>query len=147
MPFPPRLNESWIMYYRQVKHIFRVSEQKGVWILSYSNLAGAVAGMFLGNALQTWLPFLPTVLAYGLGIGLGVAITFRFHGWPIYLQLFRWARYWLHQRLRPKAYEIDSTTYYAPRSTDDTTLLMPRVYPGALLRFPTHNHRDRKERA
>ena len=135
------------MYYRQVKHIFRVSEQKGVWILSYSNLAGAVAGLLLGNVLQHWLPFLPTILSYGLGIGLGVAITFRFHGWPIYMQLFRWARYWLLHRLRPQAYDIDSVTYYAPQVIDDTTLLMPRVHPAALLRFPNRSHRNGRESA
>jgi hypothetical protein len=76
------------MYYRQVKHIFRVSEQKGVWILSYSNLAGAVAGLLLGNVLQHWLPFLPTILSYRLGMGMGVAMTFRFHWWPSDLGVF-----------------------------------------------------------
>lgn len=135
------------MYYRQVKHIFRVSEQKGVWILSYINLAGAVAGLLLGNVLQHWLPFLPTIFSYGLGIGLGVAITFRFHGWPIYTQLYRWARYWLYHRLRPQTYDIDSITYYAQRVTDDTTLLMPRVHPAAILHFSDHSSPNRKESA
>ena len=112
--------------YRHIKHIFRVSEQKGIWILSYSNLGGAMLGYVLGNVLYTWFPLLPSIFWYPLGIILGVTMTFRVWGWPLYVQLYRWGRYWLYHQLRPRSYDVDTATYYSAREPDTLVVLMPR---------------------
>jgi hypothetical protein len=115
--------------YRHIKHIFRVSEQKGIWILSYSNLAGALAGLMAANLVHGWLPLVPGVLWYPLGILAGVVITFRVAGWPLYTQLYRWGRYTLLHQLTPRAFDLDTTLYYPAAGPETTTLLVPRPRP------------------
>jgi pimeloyl-ACP methyl ester carboxylesterase len=100
------------MFYKPLRHIFRTSEQKLLLGLSQANLIGMAAGGFVAMALLQRFPGLPFLLTIAVCVLLGTAVTFRWAGWPIYLQLYRAARYELRHTLQPQAYDVDSTTYY-----------------------------------
>ncbi len=111
------------MIYKPIRHIFRSSEQKLLLGLSQANLIGMAAGFFVAITLIQRLPDLPFVPILAVGLLLGAAVTFRWAGWPIYLQLYRAARYWFRHTLRPRTYDVDTTTYYRPDLTDQPLLL------------------------
>lgn len=111
------------MIYKPIRHIFRTSEQKMLLGLSQANLIGMAGGGFLGIMLIQRFPDLPFLLVLGIGLLLGAAVTFRWAGWPIYLQLYRAARYGVRHALRPQAYDVDTTTYYRPDLSEGPLLL------------------------
>jgi hypothetical protein len=121
------------MYYRPLRHIFRTGEQKILLGLSQANLVGLAAGGFLAMLLLQRFPFLPLLPTAAVWLLLGAGVTFRYRGWPIYLHLYRAARYNLRHTMRPDAFDIDTTTFYRADLAEGPLLLPPLEAAPALL--------------
>jgi len=106
------------MAVRQLEEFLGQADQKGFWIFSYANLGGAFFGAFAGNSLLERTAPALKLLGIELGIVLGVLVTWKVKGYPIY----RWAlsyvlfllRRYLHVGLGASI--IDASLYYRSRA-------------------------------
>lgn len=98
--------------YRQLKDFLRQSEQKGFWIFSYANIAGAGAGYFAGRYLLGALPWLPGILVYAVLIIGGVALTWPREGRPTWRGLWNRGQFYVRRIVARQSLEIHSAAYY-----------------------------------
>jgi len=125
------------MPYTELEQFLGRGEEKVIWLLSYKNIAGLIAGGIIGHRLgraiagEGGLVFLCTIL----GAGLGIALTFQHHGLLILRRLTIRVRFYLQRAIRPRT--VDAEAIFAappPPPTpirvflhDGTPVIVPQI--------------------
>ncbi len=100
------------MPYQELEQfIDSTGEEKAIWLLSYKNIMGLVAGAFLGQRLGAALfgPGLGGIAATLLCAAVGVALTLQVHGILFARRLVIRAHFYLRRAIRPRV--VDGTRY------------------------------------
>lgn len=106
------------MAVRQLEEFLGQADQKGFWIFTYANLGGGFFGAFAGNSLlERTAPSLK-LLGIVLGVVLGVLITWKVKGYPIYRWALSYVLFLLRRYLKLGlgASIIDAGLYYRSRA-------------------------------
>jgi hypothetical protein len=111
---------------RQLEEFLGQADQKGFWIFTYANLAGAFFGAFLGNSLLDTAPpslKLPGILA---GVILGVMTTWKVKGRPIYRWALSYVLFVLRRYLKLGLGDstIDAALYFRARTIEQAPFML-----------------------
>ncbi len=117
---------------RQLEEFLGQADQKGFWIFTYANLAGAFMGAFLGNSLfETAAPSLklPGILA---GVLLGVMTTWKVKGHAVYRWALSYILFVLRRYLKLGLGDstIDSALYYRARAVEREPFMLVTTRDG-----------------
>ena len=126
---------------RQLEEFLGQADQKGFWIFTYANLAGAFLGAFLGNSLfDSAAPSLklPGIL---VGVLLGVMTTWKVKGHPIYVWALSYLLFVLRRYLKLGLGDstIDAGLYYRARTVEQVPFMLVTTRGGK--RVPVLVHR------
>jgi hypothetical protein len=117
---------------RQLEEFLGQADQKGFWIFSYANLGGGFFGAFLGNSLlERTLPSLK-LLGIVLGVLLGVMVTWKVKGYPIYKWALSYVMFLLRRYLKVGLGEsiIDAGLYYRSRAVKQEPFMLVATRDG-----------------
>lgn len=117
---------------RQLEEFLGQADQKGFWIFSYANLGGAFFGAFAGNSLlERTAPSLK-LLGIVLGVLLGVAVTWKVKGYPIYKWALSYVIFLLRRYLRIGLGDsvIDAGLYYRSRAVKQEPFMLVATRDG-----------------
>src|SRR5687768_14359014 len=85
---------------RQLEEFLGQADQKGFWIFSYANLGGGFFGAFVGNSLFDKLAPSIKLLGIALGVLLGVLVTWKVKGHPIYRWVLSYVMFLLRRYVK-----------------------------------------------
>jgi hypothetical protein len=100
------------MAYQEMEEFLAgTGEEKAIWILSYKNIVGLVAGAYLGQRLGAAIfgPGLGGIAATLLCAAVGVALTLQVHGILFARRLAIRARFYLRRATAPRI--VDGARY------------------------------------
>jgi hypothetical protein len=111
---------------RQLEEFLGQADQKGFWIFSYANLGGGFFGAFVGNSLLDKLAPSFKLLGIALGVLLGVLITWKVKGHPIYRWALSYAMFLLRRYLKVGMgdFTIDAGQYYRSRAVSQEPFML-----------------------
>lgn len=111
---------------RQLEEFLGQADQKGFWIFSYANLGGGFLGAFVGNSLLDRLAPSLKLLGIALGVLLGVMITWKVKGHPIYRWILSNAMFLLRRYLKLGLgdFTIDAGQYYRSRAVSQEPFMV-----------------------
>jgi len=111
---------------RQLEEFLGQADQKGFWIFSYANLGGGFFGAFLGNSLLDKVAPSLKLLGIALGVLLGVVVTWKVKGHPIYRWVLSSAMFLLRRYLRVGLgdFTIDAGQYYRSRAVSQEPFML-----------------------
>lgn len=117
---------------RQLEEFLGQADQKGFWIFSYANLGGAFFGAFTGNALlERTVPSLK-LLGIALGVLLGVMITWKVKGYPVYKWILSYVMFLFRRYLKVGLGDpaIDANLYYRSRTIKQEPFMLVTTRDG-----------------
>lgn len=98
------------MAYTELEQFLGRGEEKAVWLLSMKNIGGLILGGLLGQRLGTVLfgAGVGVLLCTLLGAGLGMALTFQYHGLLILRRLVIRLRFYLRRAVAPRTVDAEA---------------------------------------
>ncbi len=117
---------------RQLEEFLGQGDQKGFWIFTYANLAGAFLGAFVGSSLFD--PLAPSLKLPGIlsGVLLGVMTTWKVKGHPIYRWCLSYILFVLRRYLKLGLADstIDAGLYYRARTVAQAPFMLVTTRSG-----------------
>lgn len=125
---------------RQLEEFLGQADQKGFWIFSYANLAGGFLGAFAGNSLLDKLAPSLKLLGIALGVLLGVMITWKVKGGPIYMWVLSNAVFLLRRYLKVGLgdFTIDAGRYFRSRAVSQEPFMLVATRDGKTVPVLVH---------
>ncbi len=117
---------------RQLEEFLGQADQKGFWIFTYANLGGAFFGAFAGNSmLERTAPSLK-LLGIILGVLLGVTVTWKVKGYPIYKWALSYGMFLIRRYLKVGLGDsiINADLYYRSRTIKQEPFMLVATRDG-----------------
>ena len=117
---------------RQLEEFLGQADQKGFWIFSYANLGGGFFGAFAGNSLlERTAPSLK-LLGILVGVLLGVLVTWKVKGYPIYRWALSYVVFLVRRYLKVGLGDsvIDAGLYYRSRAVKQEPFMLVSTRDG-----------------
>lgn len=120
------------MAVRQLEEFLGQADQKGFWIFSYANLGGAFLGAFAGNSLLESSAPVFKLPCIALGVLLGVVVTWKLKGYPIYRWVLSYLIFLLRRYLKVGLGDsvIDASTFYRARTVRQEPFMLVATQDG-----------------
>jgi hypothetical protein len=120
------------MAVRQLEEFLGQADQKGFWIFSYANLGGAFFGAFAGNSLMENSTPALKLPAITIGVILGVLVTWKLKGHPIYRWALSYLAFLLRRYLKVGLGDsvIDAGMYYRSRAVRQEPFMLVTTKDG-----------------
>jgi hypothetical protein len=120
------------MAVRQLEEFLGQADQKGFWIFSYANLGGAFFGAFAGNSLMENSTPALKLPAIAIGVLLGVLVTWKLKGHPIYRWALSYLAFLLRRYLKVGLGDsvIDAGMYYRSRAVRQEPFMLVTTKDG-----------------
>lgn len=125
---------------RQLEEFLGQGDQKGFWVFSYANLGGAFFGAFAANSLLESSPPVLKVLGIVAGVLLGVLVTWKLKGYPIYRWILSHLIFLLRRHLKVGLGNsvVDADSFYRSRTVRQEPFMLIADQDGKVVPVLVH---------